>query len=136
MSVVSLNERRKYPRISDAIALRLDGNPAEPLNSVPTHVVKMSCGGLRFVHKTAIDTDTNVQLCIHLPSSDKTIHIASRVVSSGEEKSDVFASTKSKRYYVQVEFLNIDQNVHQLLADHVDYVLSKTGMSHRVAIPA
>ncbi len=136
MSVVSLNERRKHPRVSDAIALRLNANPSTPINPAPTHVVKMSCGGLRFVHNTAIDPDTTIKLCIHLPSSGKTVHVACRVISSGEEKSDVFARQNGKQYYVQVEFLEIDQTVHQLLADHIDYVLGKTGMSHRVAIPA
>jgi len=86
-NVVTLSERRKHPRISDALALRLDC-PATtaPVDPQPTHIVKMSCGGLRFVHNTPLDVDTHLNLSMHLPSSDKTIHLTSRVISSGEEK--------------------------------------------------
>lgn len=133
MSVVSINERRKYPRVSDAIALRLNAEPSTPLNPTPTHVVKMSCGGLRFVHNEAIDAGTTVNLCMHLASSDQTIHIASRVVSSGEEKT---TSAKGKKYCVQVEFQDVDQPVRHLLANHINYVIAKTGVWHRLAIPA
>lgn len=137
MSVVSLSERRKYPRISDAIALRLESEQttSAPLNSTPTHVVKMSCGGLRFAHNTTIEAGTSINLCMHLPSSGKTINVASRVISSGEEKSTIYTGSKREQYYVQVEFQNVDQSVQQLLADHIDYVIDKTGMTHR-AIPA
>ncbi len=136
MKIVALKERRKYPRISDAIALRLNSDPSEMLDPSPTHVVKLSCGGLRFAHNTSIDAETNIKLCMHLPSSDQTIHLAGRVITSGEEKSASFTGTNTKRYSVQVEFVDVDQQSHQLLADHVDYVLGKTGLSHRLAVPA
>lgn len=136
MKVVSLKERRKYPRISDAIALHLNSDPSNLLDPTPTHVVKMSCGGLRFVHNTSVEAGARINLCIHLPSSDQTIHLASRVISCGEEKSSVFASSNGTNYYVQVEFVDIDKQVRQLLADHIDYVLGKTGLTHRLAVPA
>jgi len=95
MSAVSLNERRKYPRITDAIALCLDSEQSETLQPTPTHVVKMSCGGLHFLQEV-----------------------------------------NDKSHYVQVEFLDVDQSIHQLLAEHINYVLGKTGLTHRLAIPA
>lgn len=130
--VVSLNERRKHPRISDAVALRFDCNDSTtPLDPRPTHIVKMSCGGLRFVHETSVDADTQINLSLHLPSCDQTVHMASRVISSGEEKSGALASSKHKKYFVQVEFLDLDREVHQLIANHIDYVIQKTGMTHQ-----
>jgi len=132
--VVSLNERRKHPRVSDALALRFNSNDSPDsslLDPTPTHVVKMSCGGLRFVHNASVDADTNINLSMHLPSSDQTIHVASRVICSGEETSGISASTAQTQYYVQVEFLHLDTEVLQLLEDHIDYVIQKTGMTHR-----
>ena len=136
MSAVSLNERRKHPRITDAIALCLDSKQSETLEPTPTHVVKMSCGGLHFLHHCAIDADTRINLCMHLPSSDQTVHLNSRVISSGKTGNGAAAEVKDKSHYVQVEFLDVDQSIHQLLAKHINYVLNKTGLTHRLAIPA
>lgn len=132
--VVSLNERRKHPRVSDALALRFNSNDSPDksvLDPTPTHVVKMSCGGLRFVHSASVDADTNINLSMHLPSSDQTIHVASRVVCSGEETSVSTGSSAQAQYYVQVEFLDLDTTALQLLEDHIHYVIQKTGMTHR-----
>jgi len=117
-NVVTLSERRKHPRISDALALRLDC-PATtaPVDPQPTHIVKMSCGGLRFV----------LNLSMHLPSSDKTIHLTSRVISSGEEK----GHSIQKQYFVQIEFTELDNTDKALLKRHIDHVIQKTGMTHR-----
>jgi|GEM_PF-6825309 len=140
MPVVSLNERRKYPRISEAVALRLnseaDASSLEPLDAAPTHVVKMSCGGLRFAHHTSLDAETRLHLSIHLSSSGRTVHIATRVVSSGKEKCDAYSSTQNGQHCIQVEFLKVESDVHQLLADHINYVINKTGISSNFAIPA
>lgn len=136
MSVVSLNERRKYPRVSDAVALCLDSDQSVALEPTPTHVVKISCGGLHFLHHCLIDANTRISLCMHLPSSNKTVHLSSRVISSGKTANGVASDINDKNYYVQVEFLDVDQSAHQLLADHISYVISKTGLSHRLAVPA
>lgn len=133
-TVVSIDERRKYPRVSDALALRFNSDESPDtslLDPTPTHVVKMSCGGLRFVHSASVDADTNINLSMHLPSSDQTIHVGSRVVCSGEDTSGSTSITAQKQYYVQVEFLQLDKSVLQLLEDHIDYVIQKTGMTHR-----
>ena len=131
-NIVALSERRKHPRVSDALALRLNSEGSTgPLNPQPTHIVKMSCGGLRFVHNTAIDVDTPVNLSFHLPSSDQTLHVACRVVSSGEEKGHTFSSSKQQQYFVQIEFTGLDNSSRELLKRHIDYVIQKTGMTHR-----
>ncbi len=131
-TVVTLSERRKHPRISDAVALRLNSSETtDPLNPQPTHIVKMSCGGLRFVHNTAIDIGTRMNLSVHLPSSDQTIHLASRVISSGEEKSQLLSHSKQKQYFVQIEFVELSKTVLELLKRHIDHVIQKTGMTHR-----
>jgi len=132
--VVSLSDRRQYPRVSDAIALRLDNPEAaaySPLDPVPTHVVKMSCSGLRFLHDSAFESDSQICLSVHLTSSDKTIQINSRVVSSGEEKTIGNATPHQKPYYVQVEFQNLTEQSLQLLKSHIDQVIEKTGIINR-----
>ena len=130
--VVALNERRKHPRVSDALALRLNTDGiTEALNPQPTHIVKMSCGGLRFVHHTAVDINTPVSLSFYLPSSDETVHVNCRVISSGEEKSNAFSSSKQNQYFVQMEFIDLDKSAQALLKRHIDYVIQKTGMTHR-----
>jgi len=127
-NVVTLSERRKHPRISDALALRLDCPvTTAPVDPQPTHIVKMSCGGLRFVHNTPLDVDTHLNLSMHLPSSDKTIHLTSRVISSGEEK----GHSIQKQYFVQIEFTELDNTDKALLKRHIDHVIQKTGMTHR-----
>jgi len=129
---VALSERRKHPRISDAVALRFNcDETTDPLDPQPTHVVKMSCGGLRFVHNTAVDVDTCMKLSVHLPSSDQTIHVAARVVLSGEDKGRSFSHSKQKQYFVQLEFVELNSTCQELLARHIDYVIQKTGMTHR-----
>ena len=135
-NVVALSERRKYPRVSDALALRLNcpetfDPMTDQLNPQPTHIVKMSCGGLRFVHSTAIDINTHMNLRVHLPSSDQTIHLASRVISSGEEKGHLFSHSKQKQYFVQIEFLDLNNTEKEQLKRHIDYVIQKTGMTYR-----
>ncbi len=135
-NVVALSERRKYPRVSDALALRLNcpekfDPTKDQLNPQPTHIVKMSCGGLRFVHNTAIDIDTHMNLRVHLPSSDQTIHLAGRVISSGEEKSNAFSHSKQKQYFVQIEFIDLNNTEKELLKNQIDYVIQKTGMIDR-----
>ncbi len=123
-TVVSLSERRKHRRVSDAVALRLnlEGHPpSASLDPTPTHVVKMSCGGLRFSHSVSLDPGSALPLSMHIPSADKTVHIDSRVISSGEEK-----GTNRKDYFIQVEFQHINDEVKVLLKDHIDYVLEKT----------
>ncbi len=122
-------DRRKYPRVSDAIALRLnDSEPdaSTPLDSTPTHIVKLSCGGLRFLHDEPIEANTAVLLSLHLPGTGKTVHLNSRVISSGEEK-----SRTAMRYFVQVEFQNPDTQTRQQLKDHIEFVSKKTGTTHR-----
>ncbi len=136
MNVVSLNERRKHPRISDAIALRLNADESTALDCTPTHVVKLSCGGLRFVHHAALKPDSRIALALHLTSSNTTVHINCRVVSSGEEKSRINSTCPDKHYFAQVQFLDVEAGVHKLLTDHINYVLHKTGMGHLPAIPA
>lgn len=124
-TVVSLNERRKHPRVSDAVALRFndDGQAPSPvLDHAPTHVVKMSCGGMRFVHETSLEPDTTLDLSLYLPSADQTVHIESRVISSGEEKT----SSTEKTYFVQLAFQQVNDQVQSLLKNHIDYVQSKT----------
>jgi len=119
-NVVTLSERRKHPRVSDALALRLDcSETTGPLNPQPTHIVKMSCGGLRFMHNTAMDVDTQLNLSMHLPSSDQTIHLTSRVISSGEEKNQ----SNQKQYFVQLEFIDLDNTAKGLLKRHIDHVI-------------
>jgi len=130
--VISLQERRKHPRVSDAVALKIiegiEESAATAIDSAPTHIVKMSCGGLRFVHDTPLDTGVTLLLSMRLASVDKTVHLTSRVIASGEEKT-VFSSIKS--YFVQVQFENIDLNVQQLLENHINYVIEKTGVKNR-----
>lgn len=107
--------------------MRFDTDVLTPLDPTPTHVVKMSCGGVRFIHNQSVDVDTRFKLCMHLSSCNKTVHLLSRVISSGREKNESMPS--SEKYYVQVEFLDVDKNNHRLLANHIDYVIQKTGMS-------
>ncbi len=126
-TVVSLNERRKHPRVSDALSLRLnvDGsNLRTALDSQPTHIVKLSCGGLRFQHHSSLDENSELLISMHLPSISKTVHIDSRVISSGEEKTK--AHHPSKTYFVQVEFQKMDDQVVAMLKEHINYVLAKT----------
>ncbi len=123
-TVVSLSERRKHPRVSDAVALRLnldDLASTSPLDPAPTHVVKMSCGGLRFSHNALLDPGTALPISMHLPSADKTVHLTSRVISSGEEK-----GSNRKAYFIQIEFQHVDAQVKALLEAHINYVLDKT----------
>ena len=126
-------DTRHYPQVSYAVALRLD--PSEsvsvpdtcaPLDPTPTHIVKISYGGMRFLHESAMDTNDNVNLSLYLPLADQTIQLNSRVVICGEEKTPS-ARRYLKPYFVQVEFQNIDEHVHQLLKNHINDVLAKTG---------
>lgn len=127
------NDVKKFPQVSDAVALRLD--PSEsgsvpdtcaPLDPTPTHIVKISYGGMRFLHESAMDANDNVYLSLYLPLADQTVQLNSRVVSCGEEKTPS-ARRYHKPYFVQVEFQNIDEHVHQLLKNHINDVLAKTG---------
>ena len=130
--IVTLSESRKFPRISDAVALRFNCDDTTcPLDPQPTHIVKMSCGGLRFVHHSVVDVDTRMNLSVHLPSSDQTIHVTGRVISSGEEKSCSISPSGQRQYYVQVEFVDLNNKSQKLLKRHIDYVIQKTGMTHR-----
>jgi len=130
--VISLNERRKYPRVSDAVALRLDEQHSDleiPLDPNPTHIVKISCGGMRFLHNSQIDAGTDLCISMYLSSSQLTVQLNSRVISSGEDNTS--AKGKSESHFVQVEFQNINTDTKQLLEDHIDYLLEKTGVINR-----
>jgi len=134
--VISLNERRKYPRVSDAMALSfVEGcttkqHSSENVGPLPTHIVQLSCGGLRFCHDASFECDTPLLLNLHLPTADKTIQIESRVIASGEEKPGNTLPC-DKPCFVQVVFENIGSSNHQLLKNHVDYVIEKTGVKNR-----
>jgi len=134
--VISLNERRKYPRVSDALALKFveAGNQSvatpDVLGPLPTHIVQLSCGGLRFCHTATFENNTSLLLTLHLPSADKTVQLESRVIASGEEKPGNIIPC-DKPCFVQVVFKNIDNSVQKLLEDHVDYVIEKTGVKNR-----
>lgn len=136
-TVISLKERRKHPRVSDALALQLEQQSletgiVEELDPVPTHIVKMSCGGLRFLHNTSLESDTSLQLRMFLPSANETICVNSRVIASGEEKTDA-AKHCNKHYFVQVEFQQMDTHQQELLENHINYVIEKTGVKNRLA---
>ena len=81
---------------------------------------------MRFLHDDALNKDDNVNLSLYLPLADQTIQLKSRVITCGEEKT----STKrpyEKPYFVQVEFQNVNEQVHLLLKNHIDNVRAKTG---------
>ena len=134
--VISLDERRQYPRVSDAVALSFSEgcttqqNASETVGPLPTHIVQLSCGGLRFCHDASFECDTLLMLSLHLPTANKTIHLESRVIASGEEKTGNTLPC-DKPCFVQVVFENIDNNNHQLLKHHVDHVIEKTGVKNR-----
>ena len=130
------NDVKKFPQVSDAVALRLDpsepaNNPGTciPLDPAPTHIVKLSYGGMRFLHDDVLNTDDNVNLSLYLPLADQTVQLNSRVVTCGEQKSPSNRPYE-KPYCVQVEFKNINEQVHLLLKNHIDDILAKTGTEH------
>ena len=130
------NDVKKFPQVSDAVALRLDpSEPANkpgtciPLDPAPTHIVKLSYGGMRFLHDDVLNTDDNVNLSLYLPLADQTVQLNSRVVTCGEQKSPSNRPYE-KPYFVQVEFKNINEQVHLLLKNHIDDILAKTGTEH------
>ena len=127
------NDVKKFPQVSDAVALRLDpSEPANkpgtciPLDPAPTHIVKLSYGGMRFLHDDVLNTDDNVNLSLYLPLADQTIQLNSRVITCGEEKTST-RRPYEKPYFVQVEFQNVNEQVHLLLKNHIDNVRAKTG---------
>lgn len=126
--IVSLSDRRQSPRVSDALALRVDSltstdhSTHTPLGPKPTHVVQLSHSGMRFSHDSAFETDTQLSLSIYLPSVEETVQIDSLVVASGEEPS---GRSRKSSYFVQVKFDHTDERLSRLLRQQVDYVLGK-----------
>ena len=84
---------------------------------------------MRFLHDDVLNTDDNVNLSLYLPLADQTVQLNSRVVTCGEQKSPSNRPYE-KPYFVQVEFKNINEQVHLLLKNHIDDILAKTGTEH------
>ena len=120
-------ERRKYRRISDAIALqiRLSDEAANEqefdaadLPDHPTHVVSLSPNGLRCYHDENFNDGEMLQLSIRLFPSGERMETQARVVNSGEDNKP----NKNNRFFAGLSFVKMSAENKKQLLEHIDGV--------------
>lgn len=121
------DERRKYRRVSDAIALQLqladEAANAEQydvpeLADYPTHVVSLSPNGLKCFHSAPFNDGDVLQLSFRLFPSKQQIDVRAVVINSGEDTN----SAKNDRYFAGLSFEKLDGEQRELLLEHIDQV--------------
>lgn len=124
-------ERRKYRRISDAIALqiRLSDEAANEqqfdaaeLPDHPTHVVSLSPNGLRCYHDEMFNDGDKLQLSIRLFPSGERIDTEARVINSGEDDKP----NKNNRFFAGLSFVNLSGERKVQLLEHIDSIARET----------
>ncbi len=121
------DERRKYRRISDAIALQIH-QPDEAANERefdavglpehPTHVVSLSPNGFKCYHDEVFSDGEILQLSIRLFPSGQRIDTKARVVNSGEDDKP----NKNNRFFAGLSFIKLSGEHKKLLLEHIDGV--------------
>lgn len=121
------NERRKYRRVSDAIALQMQivdeaaneqSFDATELADYPTHVVSLSPNGLKCFHSAPFEKGDVLQLSFRLFPSQQKIDTRAVVVNSGEDTN----STKNDRFFAGLSFVKLDSELRETLLEHIDQV--------------
>ena len=121
------DERRKYRRVSDAIALQLElvdeaaneqSYDAPELPDYPTHVVSLSPNGLKCFHDKPFNDGDILNLSFRLFPSQLQIDTVASVVNSGEDAN----AGKTDRFFAGLSFDGLDEAVLEELLDHIDQV--------------
>jgi len=121
------DERRKYRRVSDAIALHIQlvdeaanqqSFEMAELADYPTHVVSLSPNGLKCFHSEPFNDGDELQLSFRLFPSQQQINTRAVVVNSGEDTS----STKNDRFFAGLSFVKFNSELRQALLEHIDQV--------------
>jgi len=128
MSALEKNkERRKFRRISDAIALTISevdeaANEQDyegtDLPDYPTHVVSLSPNGLKCYHDQAFGDGDKLQLSIKLFPGGERINTEAVVVNSGEDE----AKRQNNRFFAGLSFVNLSKEDRAQLLSHIDRV--------------
>lgn len=120
-------ERRKFRRVSDAIALQIElideaANEQDytsvELSDYPTHVVSLSPNGLKCYHSEPFNDGDTLQLSMRLFPSQHRIDTMAKVVNSGEDVN----GGKTDRFFAGVAFKNLDEDDIAKLLEHIDQV--------------
>ena len=144
-------DRRRYPRVTDAVSLRVTPltsrntenhsgageyteraesqntdqlSAAQELPATPSHVVRLSATGLRFVNTDPLQPGQSVSLDMHLGSENMPMQINGSVVCAGEEKN----ANKVIGYYAGIRFEALNDGLTQRLNRHIEYVLKQSCM--------
>ncbi len=121
------NERRKYRRISDAIALHVQQHDAtaseaelyvDDLPQHPTHVVSLNPNGLKCYHDKMFNDGDIMALSIRLFPSGERIDTLAKVVNSGEEDQP----GKNNRFFAGMAFIKLSDENKALMLEHVKQV--------------
>jgi len=120
-------ERRKYRRVSDAIALQIElideaaneqNYDAPELPDYPTHVVSLSPNGLKCFHDRPFNDGDVLHLSFRLFPCQRQIDTQATVVNSGEDTN----SGKSDRFFAGLSFDDLDEESREDLLEHIDQV--------------
>lgn len=122
------DERRKYRRVSDAIALQIRQSDeaaneqdydAADLPHHPTHVVSLSPNGLKCYHDEQFNDGETLKLSMRLFPGGERLDTEARVINSGEESNK---PNKNNRFFAGLSFVNLTGERKQRLLDHMDRV--------------
>ena len=117
-------ERRKYRRVSDAVALQItsfdeaaseQNSEACELPQSPTHVVSLSPTGLKCYYHEPFNTGDILQLSIRLFPSGERFDAQAKVVNSGKDE-----SSRNNRYFAGLSFKGLSQEQRSQMLEHLD----------------
>ncbi len=120
-------ERRKFRRISDAIALSIQpvdeaaneqDYEGSDLPDYPTHVVSLSPNGLKCYHHEAFNDGEKLQLSIKLFPGGVRIDTEAVVVNCGEDE----GKRQNDRFFAGLSFRGLSEENSEQLLSHIDRV--------------
>jgi len=126
-SLSTKSERRRFRRVSDAIALKIssadqaandESIDGADLPDFPTHVVSLSSSGLKCYHEEPFNDGDIVRLSIALFPEKTRLELKARVVNSGEEQ----ARSKDNRFFAGLAFEGITDEQQGTILEHIDRV--------------
>lgn len=127
-------ERRKYLRVCDALAMRIEGAESTtitPLSTTLTHVVNLSVKGLSFTTDRKLVAGEQLRLTMRLGSDLTTVSIRGIVLSVQQKAS----KTGKKHFLARIAFDQVSEDTKRLLEQHIDRIRAITQRSSRAYTP-